>query len=101
VDQLNADYLSIISGSAIGKRYFMSASKQTTNLASINSTQIKAFPIPLRRIERQGAIVDAVRSITSTIEKEQRELEKLLLLKAGLTTDLLTGRVRVPMEAAV
>jgi type I restriction enzyme S subunit len=99
-DELIPEYLSIVSGSTIGKRYFMSASKQTTNLASINSTQIKAFPVPLRSIEGQRSIVEAVRSISARIDEEQRELAKLRLLKAGLMADLLTGRVRVRMEAA-
>ncbi|MCI5212338.1 MAG: restriction endonuclease subunit S, partial [Candidatus Electrothrix sp. ATG2] len=30
-----------------GKKYFVLSSKQSTNLASINSTQLKAFPIGL------------------------------------------------------
>jgi type I restriction enzyme, S subunit len=98
--ELDADYLSIVSGSAIGKRYFMAASKQTTNLASINSTQIRAFPVPIRSTERQRTIVEAVRSIGARIEEESRALAKLRLLKAGLMADLLTGRVRVPLEAA-
>jgi type I restriction enzyme S subunit len=35
--------------SPIGRGYFESASKQTTNLASINMRQVRACPVPFRR----------------------------------------------------
>ena len=40
---LSPRYLSLITGSAIGKRYFLAASKQTTNLATINSKRIEQY----------------------------------------------------------
>lgn len=97
---LNPQYLSLVSGSASGKRYFLTASKQTTNLATINSRQIRAFPVPLRPLARQLQIVEAVEVLTAKIKTERGNLEKARLLRSGLTTDLLTGRVRVPEEVA-
>ncbi len=38
------EFLSAQIGSARGKRYFMKAAKQTTGIASINMTQLRAFP---------------------------------------------------------
>ncbi|WP_372935372.1 restriction endonuclease subunit S, partial [Mariniphaga sediminis] len=44
-ESLTEDYLSALIGSGYGKRYFLKASKQTTGIASINSTQLKKFPV--------------------------------------------------------
>ena len=99
-EQLDPQYLSLVSGSADGKRYFLTASKQTTNLATINSRQIRDFPVPLRSLARQLQIVEAVEVLTAKINTERRNLEKARLLKSGLTADLLTGRVRVPERVA-
>ena len=40
-DVLIPDFLSSFASSGFGKRYFLGAAKQTTNLASVNSTQLK------------------------------------------------------------
>jgi type I restriction enzyme S subunit len=92
-------YLAVISGSASGKRYFLSASKQTTNLATINSRQIKAFPVPLRTPARQRQIVQTVKSLGDRLNLENQRLAKLRRIKTGLLADLLSGRVRVSGEA--
>jgi hypothetical protein len=39
--------------------------------------------------------------LNDSIESYEREVRKLSELKAGLMTDLLTGRVRVPGEITV
>ena len=44
-DEFISEYLSSLISSPYGKSYFQSASKQTTNLASINQRQLKAFTI--------------------------------------------------------
>lgn len=42
---LRPEFLSAVAGSERGKRYFLGAAKQTTGIASINLTQLKAFPV--------------------------------------------------------
>lgn len=98
--RLNPWYLTLVSGSPRGKRYFLGASKQTTNLATINSTQIKAFPVPLRSMDRQLEIVETVQTLSRQVDLESARLAKLRALKPGLMSDLLAGRVRVPAEVA-
>lgn len=49
----------------------------------------------------QEAIVQHVEEIERVIETEMLQLSKLALLKSGLMTDLLTGRVRVPEHYGV
>lgn len=89
------EFLAIYSASPAGKRHFVMLSKQTTNLASINKTQLKSFPIPIPPIEEQFQVVRAVQGYEKRIQREQSGLVKLRVLKQGLIDDLLTGRVRV------
>ncbi len=52
------EFLILQLGSPYGKRYFLSCAKKTSNLASINSTQVKAFPFKLPPLRGQRALVD-------------------------------------------
>lgn len=69
---LNPYFLSYQAGSRYGKAYFLSCSKQTTNLASINSTQLKKFPVLIPSIAEQVMIV---KLISSFLEKELQAKE--------------------------
>ena len=64
-------------------------------MASINSTQVKEFPVPLISLEEQQRIISIVQAHDERIAAERARLEKLRKLKTGLMDDLLTGRVRV------
>lgn len=69
---LNPYFLSIQAGSRYGKKYFLSCSKQTTNLASINSTQLKNFPVMIPCMEEQIKIVHLIKGL---LKKEQQAKE--------------------------
>jgi type I restriction enzyme, S subunit len=97
-DSLDPYFLAAFSGSVAGKRYFVLSSKQSTNLASINSTQLKAFPIVTPPLSEQARITLAIRAHDTRIRAEEAYRDKLQLLKKGLMQDLLTGRVRVPVR---
>jgi restriction endonuclease S subunit len=88
-------FLAMYSGSPAGRRHFVLISKQTTNLASINMTQLKAFPVPIPPLEEQSRIVMAAGAQNDEISVQLAALRKLRLLKRGLMDDLLMGRVRV------
>jgi type I restriction enzyme S subunit len=92
---LDPYFLAYFSGSTRGKAYFVKSSKQSTNLASINSTQLKAFEVPVPPFSEQSAIVDYLRSHKKRLTLESDNLGKLQAQKTGLMDDLLTGRVRV------
>src|SRR6185437_117211 len=54
VDQrFTPEFVNALLGSAYGKRYFLKAAKQTTGIASINRTQLAAFPVLQPPIELQ------------------------------------------------
>ena len=62
-ERLDPYFLSYQAGSKYGKDYFVSCAKQTTNLASINSTQLKNFPVLIPSMEEQIKIVEIVRKL--------------------------------------
>lgn len=68
---LDPYFLSLQAGSRYGKKYFLSCAKQTTNLASINSTQLKNYPVRLPVIEEQKAILNMV----SDVLKKERQVK--------------------------
>jgi type I restriction enzyme S subunit len=78
-----------------GRAYFQSCSKQSTNLASINSTQLKQFPTALPPVPEQRKIAD----ILSTWDKALETLDALIASKdrqkQALMQQLLTGKTRV------
>lgn len=51
-------------------------------------------------IQEQDLIVNKIKQINVVIENEQKYFESLQQLKQGLMKDLLTGKVRVPLEEA-
>lgn len=94
-NKLVSDFLAAVSASPYGKSFFMMASKQSTNLASINSTQLKAFPLPLPPHDEQIRIQSHFRRLDGALQGSQAELKKQKSLKTALMQDLLTGRKRV------
>lgn len=52
--RLNPVFATWLIGSPRGKAYFLKAAKQTTGIASINSTQLKQFPLLLPPIDLQN-----------------------------------------------
>jgi len=70
-------FLSLLTGSPYGKAYFQKCSKQSTNLASINSTQLKGFPVLIPPLSEQAAIADLLSTWDAAIEKT----EKLIAVK--------------------
>ncbi|MDO8458394.1 MAG: restriction endonuclease subunit S [Burkholderiaceae bacterium] len=53
---VNSLFLSALSASEYGRNYFLSCAKRSTNLASINSSQLKAFPVLLPPLPEQHRI---------------------------------------------
>jgi type I restriction enzyme S subunit len=94
--RLLPEFLALVTQSCLGRAYFLACAKRTTNLASINSSQLRALPVPLPDLERQRAIIAEVGCIDVLIEREEEKLKSLQRLRTSHRTDLLSGRVRVP-----
>lgn len=93
--QLRSYFLAFWSQSETGKKYFVLNSKQSTNLASINSTQLNRFPVALPLAIEQERIEVRIAALNGRADSLGQELAKLRQQKLGLMSDLLTGKVRV------
>lgn len=94
-DPLRPEFLAAYRDSPRGKQYFLSAAKQTTNLASINATQLKAMPIPLPSVDEQQAIMKTPGALGEALQHHKDTWEGLRCLKGVLAGALLSGAVRV------
>ena len=95
---LRSEFLAYWTQSVFGKKYFLLNSKQSTNLASINSSQLKCFPVVVPDGVEQHAIESRINSANQNSKSFADDLSKLSLVKRGLMHDLLTGRVRVSLS---
>jgi type I restriction enzyme, S subunit len=95
---LEPNYLSFYSQSAFGKKYFLVSSKQSTNLASINSSQLNAYPIALPSPAEQRLIASRINVANASLDTLLIEVDKRRKQKLGLMLDLLTGSVPVKVD---
>ena len=91
------EFFSLVIESDIAKRYFNRVAKRTTNLASTNKTQVRAFQFPLPpTTDEQRQVVAIMQAAKKKLAGLIRKEQALTALKKSLLHDLLTGRVRVP-----
>jgi type I restriction enzyme S subunit len=79
VDQstLLPDFLLAVINSSHGQAYFRSKAKRTTNLASINSTEVAALPVPLAPLGQQAAMLKALHKGEEDAETKASEAKLL------------------------
>ena len=97
-DRLLPEYLAVYAASSAGKRYFLKASKQTTNLASVNATQLGQLPVALPSVDDQKAIICALSAVDQRLGGERARRLALATCKSDLASALLTGQLRVSTE---
>ncbi|WP_315808454.1 restriction endonuclease subunit S [Pseudomonas sp. C9-3] len=90
---LNSTYLAAVASSDYGRKYFLSCAKRTTNLASINSSQLKAFPIPLPPLPEQNRIASVLTAVDEKLDVIARQIEATQTLKQGLMQTLFSRGV--------
>jgi type I restriction enzyme S subunit len=73
---IGSSWISQFGNSPTGRRYFEDAAKQTTNLASINMTQLRAFPVPLPPIGEQRRIVAKVEQLMKVCDELEARLTR-------------------------
>jgi type I restriction enzyme S subunit len=80
-DEFVPEFVSRLISSPVGKAYFQEASKQTTNLASINQRQLKAFRVfqpPLPEQRRIVSELDALQAEVDALKELQRQTSEEL-----------------------
>lgn len=88
-------FLAALSGSNYGKTYFLSCAKRSTNLASINSTQLKEFPVLIPPLPEQRKIAKILSTWDKAISTTERLIDNSKQQKKALMQQLLTGKKRL------
>jgi len=78
-------------GNTFGRMWFEKMGKQTTNLASLNLTTLKSFPVPNLPIERQREIVAEVERRLSLIDSLQSATDDSLARCNSLRSAILAA----------
>lgn len=94
-EHLDPLFFALIVESDIAKRYFMRVAKRTTNLASINKTQLRAFRFPVPSLPEQRDIARIMTGSKESIAALKSRLSVLSTLRRSVAYELMTGRVRV------
>lgn len=92
---LNPSFLSYYIAGKRAKNYFLSCAKQTTGIASINSSQVKATPIVVPPLPEQKKIAKILSTWDEAISKTQKLVDILKERNKGLAQLLLTGKKRL------
>lgn len=88
------EWIELVFNSGVGRDYFAGASKQTTNLASINMTQLRSFPMPIPPLDEQRAVLaklDALTELTGVWRDQLERKQRLASLLADVTVATFTG----------
>jgi len=98
-DGYSPEWLNLVTTTESARIHFLTRAKQSTNLASISSTNIKELPVVLPPVDEQYEILDFVTEesariveLTSTINQEITLLQEY---RAALIAEAVTGQVDV------
>jgi type I restriction enzyme S subunit len=94
-EQISSEFFAYQSQSPYGKSYFLSVAHKTTNLACINTTKLKAFPVLLPPQDQQEDIVEACSSIDGKIRNATNKKNQLQDLFRTLLHELMTAKTCV------
>lgn len=77
-------YFSYYLQNQASKQYFLRCAKQTTGIASINMTQLKALPVLIPPLDLQNQFADFVEQVDKSKLAIQKSLDELETLKKSL-----------------
>lgn len=91
------EWISLFTNSPDGRRYFQSSSKQTTNLASINMTQLRGCALPVPPTSEQRRILARLDRVTGLIDQLGQRLAGMaeaneVFGAAAVTTPMCSAR---------
>jgi hypothetical protein len=96
-------FLAHTMGSGYGRAYFTATSKQSTNLASTNSTKLGNLPLPLPSVAEQDRIVASIDQDTNRLDaliaKVRTAIDRLRELRTALISAAVTGKIDVRQES--
>ena len=94
-------YFISVHGNTWGQRWFETHGKQTTNLASLNLTTLKSFPVPAPPLVEQREIVAKLQSIRRNEDRLRTEISRAEShsdsLRRSILADSFSGKL-VPQD---
>ncbi|HXO40504.1 MAG TPA: hypothetical protein VN999_03580 [Thermoanaerobaculia bacterium] len=103
-DLLRSYFLAHVMSSGYGRAYFTATSKQSTNLASTNSTKVRNLPVPIPSPTEQDRILLSIshgtERIDALIAKIRQAIDRLKELRTALISAAVTGKIDVREEVA-
>lgn len=90
-EQVLPEFLNALSNSQHGRRYFLSCAKRSTNLASINASQLKRFPVLLPSLDEQEHICRILRAWDQSLACAEKIIVNRRQQQQGLRQVLLSG----------
>jgi restriction endonuclease S subunit len=95
IDRLDPRFFAYLAQSPYGKAYFLTVAHKTTNLACINATKLRAFPVLLPEPSEQREIAALLGTIDTKLAHHEARQKLLRELFRTLLHDLLAARRRV------
>lgn len=96
---VSAEWLNLITSSTYAQQYFMTRSKQSTNLASISSRNVMNLPVVLPPPSEQASLVARVDEIVLKLAEMRETAEGTVKLlqerRAALISAAVTGKIDV------
>jgi type I restriction enzyme S subunit len=93
-DWLRPEFLALLTTSPYGRRYFLACAKRTTNLASVNATQVRQFPVLVPPADEQERLCDTHGMWDKAAALAASRVDAARMRKRGLMRQLLTGKTR-------
>ena len=101
---VSSEWLNAITGSGYAQFYFMTRSKQRTNLASISSTNIMELPVVLPPLVEQDAVLALMKKQTTQLDNLMTQAQAAITLlqerRTALISAAVTGQIDVRGLAA-
>ncbi|HVL07779.1 MAG TPA: restriction endonuclease subunit S, partial [Burkholderiaceae bacterium] len=99
--KLLRQWVELVFNSGVGRDFFAGASKQTTNLASINMTQLRGFPLPIPPLDEQQRILSVLSNLTALCIEWRQQLERARVLAALLANAAVAALTGIAIEQEV
>ena len=101
---LRSHFLAFTMSSGYGRAYFTATSKQSTNLASTNSTKLRNFPVPVPAPDEQDEIIRWIDRETAKLDalvgKVREAIDHLKEFRTALISAAVTGKIDVREQAS-
>jgi type I restriction enzyme S subunit len=95
-ERVDPRFLAYAISASPAREYCLMSAKRTTNLASINKTQMLSLPVPVPPLSEQRDIVATLDQIREAAVAAQREAEAAAQVRAALVDALVSGTTPAP-----